>query len=360
MKIVLILAGVGVLAIFLLINFFSSRLGKAVNPTVSDSYYFDPQGKKIIYSPMGNWFELGYKETGADAKSFVALSRDAGKDDHAVYWKGIKTQADAPTFFVDSNSVLKDKLHVYFPVKDYPPYLFVIAGADPKTYQPLPVQNNLYYYYWGSDSTSIFLDGIKVDVDKEAFVRLNASLAIDAHYVYSIEFSGNLAAGKPGATTLVKRIEKPTGKVEVININYVQIGHSVVFSNWKNKFSITPFDKIKSIKQIDETNILINGMLVRDGKILEGIDEASLEIINHNFFKDKNNVYYDSEKILLANTQTFNVVFDLYSKDDEHVFYKQNLLEAVNPHTFTYNYASGIATDGKLSFKDGQLLTEKN
>lgn len=358
MKIALALLGTLVLvSIFLVVRYFT-RLGKPVNEGLSHSYYYDRKGEKVIYSPMGNWFELGYHETDADPTSFVVLSTYAGKDSKTVYWKGKKTQADPGSFIIDSNRIPKDKFHVYFPC-DYPDSLYVIEGADPATYQSLPILNERYWHHWDVDATSIFLDGKKVEADRATFVRSSSSIATDISYVYSIEASDSIAAGSPGATILVRRGKKPDGEAAVINENYARIGHSIVHSGWQNKFSLLPFDKINSIRVLDERNILVDGILISDGKRIEGIDEVSLEIIGRDFFKDKNSVYYLTEKIPGANPKTFLYVWEEYAKDDQHVFYKTQVLEGVKPNTFTIDYPSGIASDGNLSFKDGQLVTTK-
>lgn len=359
MKIVLIvILGLVLVVIFFLVFIFKNRLGKPVNEPVSDSYYYDPKGNKIIYSPMGNTFELGYSETEADAASFVVLSRYAGKDSKNVYWKGKKTLADPASFVMDSNRIPKDDLHVYFP-GDSPDSLYVIEGADPKTYEPLPTLNNVYYHYWAQDTSSIFLDGKKVDADRATFVRLNTSIATDVSSIYSIEPSGTLTVGNPGATILVHRGTKPAGEAKAINESYARIGQSIAFSGWKNRFALLAFDQISSIRVVDERNIFVDNVLVSDGKKIEGIDGASLEIIQRDYFKDKNGVYYDAEKIPFADPQTFVVVYEEYSKDNQQVFYKQDVLKGANPTTFTYDFATSIATDGKLSFKDGQVVTEK-
>jgi len=359
MKIVFILIlGLILVVIFFLVFIFKNRLGKPVNEAVSDSYYFDPKGNKIIYSPMGNTFELGYTETEADAASFVVLSRYAGKDSKTVYWKGKKTQADPASFIIDSNRIPKDDLHVYFP-GDSPDSLYVIEGADPKTYEPLPTLNNVYYHYWAHDTSSIFLDGKKVDADRATFVRLNTSIATDVSSVYSIEPSGTIPVGNPGATILVHRGKKPDGEATAINENYVRIGQSIAFSGWKNDFALLTFDQINSIRVVNERNVLVDNALISDGKKIEGIDGASLEIIQRDYFKDKNSVYYDAEKIPLADPQTFVVVYEEYSKDNQHVYYKTDVLDGAKPNAFTIDYASGIASDGNLSFKDGQVVTEK-
>lgn len=358
MKIVFILVGVVLIAIAFIVYIFSNRLGKPVNQTQSDSYYYDSQGKKIIYSPMGNWFELGYCETDADAASFVVLSTHAGKDHKTVYWKGRKTPADPASFIIDTNRILKDKLHVYFP-GELPDSLYVIEDADPTTYQPLPILNNRFYHHWDVDENSIFLDGKKIDADRATFVRLSASIATDISFIYSIESAGTIPASNPGATILVRRGKKPGGEATAINENYARIGQSIAFSGWKNNFALLAFDKINSIHVMDERNIFVDNILVSDGKMIGGIDEASLEIIHRDYFKDKNSVYYDTEKIPFANPATFTVVYEEYSKDNQHVFYKREVLKGVDPSTFTYDYASGIATDRKLTFKDGQLVTNK-
>ena len=57
-----------------------SPLGNHVEKDVSDSFYYNKSKTDVIYSPMGNWFELESTKIGADVESFKVLGRHLAKD----------------------------------------------------------------------------------------------------------------------------------------------------------------------------------------------------------------------------------------------------------------------------------------
>ena len=68
--------GIVVYIVYSLFN----QLGDPVDKEISDSYYYSTDGKSMVYSPMGNWFELGKTSFDGDVATFSVLARDYGKD----------------------------------------------------------------------------------------------------------------------------------------------------------------------------------------------------------------------------------------------------------------------------------------
>lgn len=305
---------------------------------------------------MGNWFELGYTEMEADPNTFVVLSRDFGKDKQRIFWKGKAQPVDHKSFRIDEQDIPKDAIHVYY-IPGYGNELSIVEGANPDTYQVFKLENETYSQQWAKDHQFVFLYGKKVDADGKTFVRINQSLAVDSLYLYTIVYDYNAGSGSAEDNTkVIRKKERPTGAVESINDYYARIGNVIILSNWKNEFSQLNFQKIDTISALNERNIIVNTVLVSDGKLMPEVDVTSLEIIDRDFLKDKNAVYYDTEKIREAEPATFSTISEVYAKDQLHVFYKTQLLLNANPASFTVNYATGIASDGKLSFKDGVLV----
>jgi DKNYY family len=151
--------------------YFFYRIGKPVNGKLSDAYYHHAWKKKVVYSPMGNWFELGYHETEADPATFTVIAKEYGKDAQFVYWKGRKQDVDQLTFEVSEEQIPRDGEHVYFE-PDYENALTVIADADPKTYRQYKEGSTAWYQYWHQDKNYFFVDGKKLAVDRNTFVRL--------------------------------------------------------------------------------------------------------------------------------------------------------------------------------------------
>lgn len=304
---------------------------------------------------MGNWFELGYSELEANPASFQVLSREFAKDASAVFWKGKKQAVDFSSFRLDEQGIPKDNLHVYYD-QSYGDSLFVVEDANPLSYQLFLPSNKNSYYRWGQDRNFVFLDGIKLLVDKQTFLPLNETIAADANNIYILKRDFDQLAGTPGATQVIKKAAHAGLPLTPISDNYLQMGNTLILSNWKTDFTTVTFDIIQNIRVVDERNIVVNDVLVSDGKRMEGVDIATLEIIERDYLKDRYKVYYDTKEILSADPSSFAPVFEEYSKDKKHAYYRVQILEGANPTTFSYDYASGIASDGKLYFKDGHRV----
>jgi hypothetical protein len=350
LKTTFILIALAVLCVIVLsvIRFFN-RLGKPVNKTLSDSYYYHARKNIIVYSPMGNWFELGYTETTANVEPFRVLSRDVGKDDKTIFWKGEPQTVDYSTFVVDEHGIARDATHVYYTVwtgKE----LQIIVGADPKTYQPYMLEKETYNQVWGRDHQSVFLYGKKVNVDGKTFTRINHSLGYDSLNFYAIVYQSGLAED---STRVLEKDSNPGGKTEAINDFYARLNNTIIHSNWKNEFSTIAFESIDQITIFDERNLIINNKLVSDGKRLDDVDVITLEIVARDYLKDKSSVYFDGQKIAGADPKTFSYFFENYSKDNQRVYYKTDALSGINPQKLTVNYSNSTITDGTVTFKNG-------
>ncbi len=307
---------------------------------------------------MGNWFELGYTITDADVNTFAVLISDFGKDKEAIYWKGIKQPVDYATFVIDKHRIAKDANQVYY-WRDFGGELTVVLGADPQTYEPYQLANETGGQVWHRDYQSVFLYGKKIDADGKTFARLNQALAYDSLFLYAITTNYVAASGTIEDNTKVVRINgKRSAKPEAINNSYARMDNKVLLSNWKTDFLMLSFDAIESIQIVDERNIIVNKQLVSDGKLMPEVDVVSLQIIDRDLLKDKHLVYYDKELIPNADAATFEVISEFYSKDKQHVFFKNILLPNANPKSFTIDYGTNIATDGKMSFKDGVIVNQ--
>jgi hypothetical protein len=353
LKTTLILIGIAFLAviIFSIIRFFN-RLGKPVNKNLSDSYYYHARKEIIVYSPMGNWFELGYTETTADVKSFQVLARDFGKDNKTIFWKGEPQAVAYATFIIDEHGIAKDAKNVYYTVwvgKELQP----IIGADPKTYQPYKLPQETYNQVWGKDDQSVFLYGKKIDVDGKTFKRINQSLGYDSLHFYAIVYHSGIAEE---STHVLKKERNPDSQVESINDFYARANNTIIHSNWKNEFSAVRFESIDTVTVIDERNIVVNQVLVSDGKRMDAADVSTLEIVSYDFMKDKSRVYFDTQEIAGAEPNTFSHVYEYYSKDARHVYYKTGILPDINPPKLSVAHNDNSITDGRVTYKNGERV----
>lgn len=354
----LIIAGIVILLIVVPVLRLFNRIGKPVQQSLSDSYYYHRWKNKIIYSPMGNWFELGYTEMDADVETFTVLSRNFGKDKHTIYRKGKVQQTDHATFIIDAHGIPKDAFHVYYE-NSLSIEMTIISGADPKTYQPYQLPGDPYAYSWGKDHQSVFLYGKKIEADGKTFTRINKTLAVDALNLYAVITDFTSGSGTIESNTRVIRADKNEGGLyTAITDYYARNNNRILFSNWKTNFTSVEFDSVDTIRTINEENIVINNnTLLYAGHRLNDIDVASLEIINHAFLKDNAHVYFEGEKITSADPETFELIHEFYSKDKQRVFFKTKALDGLDPKTVRMDFGKQTLTDGTHKVKDGVLIT---
>jgi DKNYY family len=356
MKVTFIIAGIVVVMVSVLVARLFFRLGKPVQQSRSDSYYHHAWKNKIIYSPMGNWFELGYTEMDADAKTFTVLARNFGKDKHAVYRKEKAQQVDYASFVIDEYGTPKDAFQVYYE-EPYGAEMTVITGADPKTFKPYQLPTDTYPRGWAKDRESVFLYGKKIDADGKTFIRINGTLAFDSKNVYAIITDFTSGSGTTETNTRVIRAgENPGGLYVAVNEQYARNNNTLLLSNWKTEFASITFKTIDTLQVLDERNVIVNTTLVHDGHQLESVDAATAEIIDRDYLKDKIHVYFDGEKIAGADPESFEPIHEFYSKDNRHVFYKTQILEGINPKMVTLDFATLTLTDGTHTVKDGVRL----
>lgn len=350
MKYVLIVGVVLAAIVWMLIRFLH-RIGEPVNAALSDSYYHHARKNIIVHSPMGNWFELGYYESTADPATFQVLSRDYGRDNKTVFWRGRKQSVDAATFRVDENRIPKDDFRVYDD-DHYQDELRVIEGADPKTFRPLTLPSDRYNHRWYRDENAIYAAGKRMDVDAKTFQRLNETLALDANHLYAIVRNPvNIGSG---AISLSTKAANPGGDAKQLSDNYAQIGHAIAHSNWIREFSLVFFKSIDSVRLLDERHLAVNGVLISDGQIVDDFDVASFQAVGQYHIRDQARVYYLGSRIIEADAATFVDLYDGYAKDIRHAYYQGRVLTGVNPATFRYEANTGTATDGTVRLKEGQ------
>jgi hypothetical protein len=350
MKILLVVIGLTFIFVVIAIARYTMRLGKPVNAAKSDNYYHHRWKDKIIYSPMGNWFELGYSELDADPETFVILHREFGKDKNAVYWKDKRQHADVATFQVDENRIPKDQQHVYYLSTSWPDTMTVVKGANPATYKPYVLKDEQYNQGWFRDDHGFYLEGHAVDVDYQSFQRLNHVLAIDTNHVYITR----MKEGEP--RVLLAKQENLGGEAIRINDLYARVGSRIFISLWDVEFITLDFDVISSVSVLDDLNIVVNNQLVSRGKLLPEADVASLEILPQNYLRDRQHVFYQGNIIADADPVTFEIVHDAYSKDSSHVFYQTRVLQDADPAKFRMNFAEGTGSDGTRTYRDGELI----
>ena len=292
-----------------------------------NEYYRDKNGVYYYDEYEGTMIKL----KGADPKTFEGISYTLGKDKNAIYKKENRLSGIDPATFEEIDAAFtKDKNNIYY--EDVP-----MKGIDPKTFEPfvnythVKDKNGIYHFY-------LFNDDLVVE-------KVELSPEIDLKTLQSFE-------------------------------NYAE------YSKDKNNVYYD-FQKIEGadIKTFEPEGFFIGkdkkGVYYKTHKI-NGIDVNSTEVLENEFYKDKNNIYYRNKKLenfkpenfevissslvgqnedfyyftedendntkffLLENknvdAETFEVLDEEYTKDKNNVYYKGKILKGADVKTFDIHY----------------------
>lgn len=105
------------------------------------------------------------------------------------------------------------------------------------------------------------------------------------------------------------------------------------FKEPNSEYKVTEAD-IKTLKILND-NYAIDGKHVFFQKdIIEKADLKTFEILEDSYSKDRKNVYYREHKISGANPETFEILDDSYSKDRKNVYFMYDILKGADPKSF--------------------------
>lgn len=358
MKIVFVVS-ILMLLVFFGFKYYILRIGEPVNLKVSNSYFHHSIKNIIVYSPMGNWFELGYVESDADVDSFQPINENFGKDKNGIFWRGTRQNVDYKTFEIDSDGVVKDKNHVYSLEGKKYELLEIIEKADPKTYQLLDPNIKEYNRnYWFKDANSVFYQSKRVEADPKTFKPINDAIAVDAQFIYAIVTNRGEGDGMVEVNEVIRKHKIISGEIHAVSESYAQIGNSIVSAFTKAEFELHTFESITKTKKINYWKIIVNETLINKGIAYPEIDVATFEELDYDFSKDKNYVYYDCKKIDGAILSSFEILSDGYSKDEKKVYYMNAIVKGANPKTFIETETADVWVDGAGKYKKGKLMFE--
>lgn len=325
------------LALSIILLLFSSCRpnGKLINEKKSKSYFISNNGE-LSYCSNGNLFELGETVFEANLETFEVLTEHIAKDKYYIYYEGKKQpKIDTKSFYIE-NGIPKDKNFAYS--FDY--HLVPLKYVDAKSYETLA---NHYESYWSRDCKNYYRNEKKVNVDRASFVLINKWFSKDKNKTY-VDFSERFFP-----------IFNNSLNISKITSEYIKKNNSVYYVSIDGIIHIEKkdFDEIKKIKIFDKDIIGINEIILVNGKEFKysKVDAESFSTFGNQtgwYTKDKNHVYYDQQIIERANPKTFRILEYDYGKDDKYVFYENKLLKGADVRTFRLeNDHSFIYTDDK-------------
>ena len=284
-----------------------------------------------------NVYFLDKKLKGIDAKTFEEISFSIVKDKNGLHILlnsddfGIKTRnlkisgLDLKTFKKLENGYYKDKNNVYY---DLDNNLYTIKNADLATFEVLnsPYSSSVYF---AKDKNNVYYNEKKLDgIVPNDFEQIQSYFIKDKNGIYKFEESENEQDLK---------ITPINAKIDFKNLKELDWKY---FGDDKN---IYYFDE-DSFKKVDKADI----------NSFERIDSTD-------FFKDKNNVYYEGEKIEGIDMNSIEVINGMCIKDKNSVFYEGKKLRNISPNNFNI-FDGGISYDKILVDKNGtyKLLENEN
>ena len=286
-----------------------------------------------------NVYILGYKVDGIDPKTFEALNYEMIKDKNGVYFleniseenenSEIKTKKlnlkglDLRSFkkVDDSDYYFKDKNSIYYEDSGN---LHKIENADLKTFKDLD-------YNFAKDKNNIYYKNKKLDgIDAASFEKIEFNFIKDKNGLYKIDE------------------DEEKNEIKLIPLN--------------EKVNLENFKEIGGNYYKDDKNLYYFGE--NEFKKIDGSDPNSFEYDNENYTfiaKDKNNVYFDGEKVKGIDVKSAEGIDGLWIKDKNSVFYRGKKLEKISSNNFNY-FDGGMSYDIILVDKNGayKLLENEN
>ena len=121
----------------------------------------------------------------------------------------------------------------------------------------------------------------------------------------------------------------------------------------------TTFKSIQTAYYKDKNNVFVLQGTNVDARIL-GADPNTFEIIyEFSWTKDKNNVFYDRQKIANANVKTFTAIDENWAKDDKYYYNKENKIDSLDYQSAQIVGANYIKDQNKV-FYENKLIPNAN
>ena len=274
-----------------------------------------------------NVYFFNKKVIGVDVKTFEEVGYDIIKDKNGLHIlidsneteikvKSLKADGiDLKTLKKLDNGYFKDKNNIYYGLSDN---LYKIKNADLQTFEVLtsPYSSSVYF---AKDKNNVYYNGKKLDgIVPNDFEQIQSYFIKDKNGIYKFE---------EGENEQDLKITPINAKIDFKNLKELDWKY---FGDDKN---IYYFDE-DSFKKVDKADI----------NSFERIDSTG-------FFKDKNNVYYEGEKIEGIDMNSIEVINGMCIKDKNSVFYEGKKLRNISPNNFNI-------FDGEISYD--KILVDKN
>lgn len=321
-----------ILFILLLTTLLSCRKEERVS-YVSPFYYYSEDDTKILYDMkeidgISYIFRKGnYKEVTTDVNNFSTIGRHFGKDANMVYYKYTPIEnVDPESFSIQHPLFLPmDKNHLYYPEPiANTNTLRIIEYADPETYEKVPFHDCLK---WFRDKNYYFYNHQKVNADRETMSFEANYLPFDNQYIFPVE---------NGTVHPIRY----NGRITVFGDHLIRDSLNYYFNagcdsiiriiKFNDPAQFEYYERVEDhIFRIDNS-IYIKGLLF----LAKIVDVATFKFIGESYSKDKQHVYYKDKLIPDADPETFEIISSQYAKDKNHIYEAGKILPDYSPDHF--------------------------
>ena len=276
-----------------------------------------------------NLYFYNQKIKGINTKTFklVGSGEFVVKDDKGVYYfvnREMKKlqNADFNTFEeVSKNEYYRDKNGVYY-YDEYEGTMTKLKGADPKTFEGIS-------YTLGKDKNAIYKKENRLSgIDPATFEEIDAAFTKDKNNIYYEDIP-------------MKGIDPKTFE-PFVNYTHVKdkngIYHFYLFNDdlVVEKVELSPEIDLKTLQSFenyaeyskDKNNVYY------DFQKIEGADIKTFEPNGFFIGKDKTGVYYKTHKINGIDVNSTEVLENEFYKDKNNIYYRNKKLENFKPENF--------------------------
>ncbi|MBW1295041.1 DKNYY domain-containing protein [Aquimarina litoralis] len=214
-----------------------------------------------------------------DAKNFEVITENFATDKKAIYFQNhILKDIDPESFTVLNSDYQKDKNHLYYKTQ-------IISDSDPDSYQFISTlfsrdKNNLYYIgkkVMNPDFKKYSINKIR-DIESSYHYR---TLSYDEDHIIFVR------------------------KKELIELSKIHSIYKEEIYALNNRIKKADYKSFKVYENSEDLYAKDHKQVYYLSSIIHNADISSFEIINSQFSKDKNHVYYLEKRLLDIHPDTF-------------------------------------------------------
>ena len=278
-----------------------------------------------------------------DSSSFIVLDNNYMKDKNSVYYKNIKLdKSDPETFIIMKDRYSKDKNFAYKEEK-------MILNAKGSDFLEIKEIRGRVYH---KDKNHVYFNGIEIEgADPKTFLVIDHEYSKDKKNAY---YNGKSVGERDCETfTLLGDYTKDKNHIYFKNeeIKGIDKGSFEIIDNPYSKDKNYVYYKTKKVVDADiesfriiENSIYYDKDYYKDknhvffsGKSLDGVNPDKFERLGEStfYYSDGTHLYYEGKRMDFVDYETL-VIYDGigYSKDKNHVYYEDRIVENADPVTF--------------------------